>query len=157
MGLETLAIVAIAASVAAGGVAAYSSYQQGQAAKDQAKYEAKVNSTNQIAAQHQADFELAQMREKYRKIRGTQTAAAASSGLGSSLLSEVYNNANMQEDLDTLGLLYSARTNAVALQQRSQLSNMRGKQGAFEGNLGAASSILSTAGDVYGAYPTLSQ
>lgn len=155
MGLETLAFAAISLAVA--GTAAYSSYQQGQAAKQQGKYNAQAQTINQKTTQQQADFETGQVREKYRRLRGAQVASAAASGLSSDgSFSDLVFDTNMQEDLTILSTLYQSKVQITGQEQKKTLSLMQGKQGQQAGNMAAAGSLLSAGGSFIGGYPTLS-
>jgi len=154
MGYDVIIFAAISAISA--GVGAYSSYQQGKAAKEQADYNAKTARINQQTTQQQADAEMQRVREKYRRVRGAQTAAAAASGLQSDgSLSDLFRDTNFQEDLDILNTMYKAKTMIVGEENKRQLSIMQGKQGYQAGMLGAAGSLLSGASSAYGDYPTV--
>lgn len=95
MGVETLAIAAIATSVIGAGVSAYGQYQQGQAQRQQAQYQSAVADLNaqtarrnsSLASQNAAYVEAGaakQIDERARRIRavqGAQRAALAANGL----------------------------------------------------------------------------
>lgn len=156
MGLETIALISIGLSAISGGVAAYSSYQQGQAAKDQADYNAAVERNNQAATAQQADYSLSRVREKYRRVRASQSAAASASGmLSGGSLNDLLQDTNFQEDLDGLSVLYKSKVDITGSEQRSILAKAEGKQAQIAGNYGAASSLLSAGADITAKLPTL--
>jgi hypothetical protein len=99
---------------------------------------------------------MQRVREKYRRVRGAQTAAAAASGLQSDgSLSDLFRDTNFQEDLDILNTMYKAKTMIVGEENKRQLSIMQGEQGYQAGMLGAAGSLLSGASSAYADYPTV--
>jgi hypothetical protein len=150
----TLAYLSIAASLAAGGVAAYSSYQQGKAADDQAQYNAQAERINQRSTQKQADADVQRIREKYRRVKAGQQASAAANGLFSSgSFGDLSFDTNLQEDLDVLSTLYKSKVQITGSDQRRSLGLMQGAAGRQAGNMGAVGAGLSGIGDAYAAYP----
>lgn len=154
MGYEVIAYAAIAALST--GYAAYSSYQQGKAAQTQAKYNAEAAAINQRVTQRQADSDVSKIREKYRRVRGSQRAAAAASGLhNDGSLSDLFMDTNLQEDLDILTTLYQAKTQIVGQENNKRVSLMQGNQAMQGAKLAATGSLLSGAGDIYANYPIM--
>lgn len=95
-GIETLAIASLAVSAVGAGVGAYSSIQQGQAAKAQAEYEAQVAEQNaklddlrKAQTLTQSEIEKQNLAVRTAQLRGQGRNAYASSGValgsGSSL------------------------------------------------------------------------
>src|SRR5688572_20904436 len=80
--------IALGATLVSGVVSAYGQYQQGQAANDAAKYQAKVAENNAIMAERSAKdaeargaIEQSQIRLRTRLLLGSQKATYASRGI----------------------------------------------------------------------------
>lgn len=182
MGVETLAVAAIAASVIGTGVSAYGAYQQGQAASTQARYQQQIAVINQqtatrnqaLANRNAAYTEAAGARavdDRARQIRGvigSQRAAQAANGLiineGSAL--------DLQEDTAMLGGLainevrddagrrasgfriqgLNAQDEARAASARGQAYAAAADSASTAGWLGATSSILTGASNTFGRW-----
>jgi len=159
MGVETLLIIAAASSAVGGALSAFSSIQQGRQANAMAKYNANVSNENAKATQFQSDIELQNVRSKYRRLRGTQDATAAASGIAGGSFTDILTDTKMQEDLDTMGLLYKTKTTAQGYNNQATLSLAAGRNAQSQGMLNAAGTIIGTAGKTAGImsnYPTLS-
>jgi hypothetical protein len=156
MALEASTLIYLALTAVSVGVSAYSSHQAGKAAEDQADYNAKVERNNQAAMSQQADYDVDRTREKYRRIRASQKAAASASGLlpGGSL-NDLLQDTNFQEDLDELSILYKAKLNITSSEQQRTLGLMEGKQARTAAKFGVATSLLSGSADAVAKYPTL--
>lgn len=134
----------------------YSSYQQGQAAKQQGKYNAQVARINQQATRDQTDMDMAVTREKYRRARGAQMNAAARSGLdiGGSLSDLVFDT-NQQESREIMTSLYKAGVMVTQQENNRALSLAQGRQGATAGYYGMAGALASGVAGGIANYPTI--
>lgn len=149
----TIALIATAASTVVG---AYGQYQQGQAANDAAKYNAKMSEYAAQDAQRRGEEEAAAIQRKAASLKSSQRAAQAARGLDVS-----YGTAgDLQDETDFFGQMDSATARANAAQQawsyRAQgtLARAEGRAAAYQGTLGAAGTLLSGAGQVASKWPT---
>lgn len=152
-GTEIIYLVALVGTAAIGG---YSAYQQGQQARDTAKFQEAVTNNNRKALQYQSDAEANRIRAKYRMIRGAQNAAYAKNGVtvdGS--VSDIFADTNMQEDLDLMATLYKGKQAMVGEQARGNLLRAQGKNAYDQGILNAAGSVMSSAASGVGNYPSI--
>ena len=141
-------IMAIGAVVSAGAATA-SAVQQKQAAD----YNAKMAQQTALAKETQTNENIRRSRMQNQQILGAQRVAGATSGsaMSGSLLTAYGANAGILEghvaDLATQGT-----SEKMALLNQAKLYNMQGNA-ALVGGIGqAAGTLLSSAGDVYGAY-----
>jgi len=134
---------------------------QGQAAKQQAEYQAAVARNNQIIAEQNKQYatqageaEAQAQSFKNRRILGGITAGQAASGiqLDSPTLSDVREGSEQTLRLDTQNIMQNAllRARGADIQARSYgaeagLQDMRASQASTAGFLGAAGSLLSGA------------
>lgn len=157
----TIALASLAASVAGTGVAAYSSYRQGQQAQAEGQYNAQVASNQAINARNAAEVAAQNREEQTRRILGAQRTATGASGItteGSPLLDMMYSVE--QGALDAARIRYSGAQTAGAYQAESRLQRYRGGQGARAGSLAAGTTLLAGLGsvgmsyyDIYGKKP----
>ncbi len=159
-----MAITSAVATVAATAVSAYGAIQQGQAAQNQADYQAAVDRNNQQVAEWQAADALdrgaeaeRQHRTRVQQVLGSQRAAMASNGLdlssGSPL--DILSDTAMFGELDALTIRSNAEREAYGHRVRSQdfaasaqLAQMRGSSAATAGMVGAGSTLLTGTGKV---------
>lgn len=150
MGVETLLIASIAASVVGTGISAYSSYQAGKAQQSLNNYNAAVN--DQAAADAARDGRILanEQRRKNESIKARQRALYAKAGVvtatGSPLLVQVEQAGQLE--LGALETQQQANVKAVQLRQQAQLDRMAGKIARTTGNLNAAATVLQGAGSV---------
>lgn len=145
------------ALMAAGTMAsAYGTYQQGQAANDAAKYNAKMAEYAAQDAQRRGEEEAAAIQRKASSLKSSQRVAQAAHGLDVG-----YGTAqDLQDETDFFGQMdaATARTNAAnqAWSYRSQgkLARAEGRAAAYQGALGATGTLLSGAGQVASKWPT---
>lgn len=152
----TIALIATAATAAGTVVGAYGQYQQGQAANDAAKYNAKMAEYGAQDAQRRGEEEAAAIQRKAASLKSTQRAAQAARGLDVSYGSA----ADLQDETDFFGQMDAATARANAAQQawnyRAQgtLARAEGRAAAYQGALGATGTLLSGAGKVASKWPT---
>jgi hypothetical protein len=148
-----MAYVAVAAMVVAAAVTAYSTVQQGNAAKASEDYNAAVARNNALQAQQAAAGNEATAARRSQLILGTERAAAGAAGVdpnsGSPL--NLMTDTAQQTTLDALKIRYGGATQSGAYLNSGTLDIYQGNQAAAAGRLGATSTILSSAGRAYGA------
>src|SRR4029453_2836615 len=146
-GTEILLIAAIAATVVAAGVSAYSSYQQGQQQQKAYKYNAKVAKNQAEIAKQQQDFAARQQRERDRRARATARALQSTTGVdvteGSSLLVDVDNA--RQAEMNAAAARYTGEAQQSAFADRAALSRYQGNLAAEQGAIGAGGAPLARA------------
>lgn len=123
-----LAITALATSVAGTGLQVMGQIQQGKAAEQQAKYNAKVQENNAILAEAQAKDALTRGREEERSKRiasaqmeGTQRAAFSANNvaLESGSPADVLEYTAAQNELEALTIRNSAEREATGYKARA--------------------------------------
>lgn len=173
MGIETLAIASLGASVAGAGVSAYGAIQKGQAESASAQYMAAVARNNsQIAlANAQRSRETGDLRAmaegfKTGALLGRQTTIQAANGLDVAVGSPVDVRASTAElgRLDALTIAHNASKEAFGYETQStnflneaQLRQMAAKNAEEAGTIGAVSSLLggaSSFGDKWMSFST---
>ena len=146
-------IAAAAAVVVAGGVQAYSQYQQGQMAEAVAKYNADVSEMEAQQADMEAREEIARMRARNKELLSERRADIGASGVvgfsGSPL-------AVLGEEAGRLELqaLDTARASELNLRRgysQGRLSRMEGAAASKGATLQAGATFLSSVGRAYGA------
>lgn len=143
MGLETLVIVGIAASLAAGAVGAVGAIQQGKAVKRAEQYNAKVKENDAIAKKQQSAFATDRLRERRSMIRGREITAASKSGRGlSGSVGDVMFSNDVQTELSAMSELYKGTIDANRDYAGAQLHRMAAKNAVTQSYYQAGSSIL---------------
>ena len=144
MGVETLAFAAIAASLAGAGISAYSSYQQGQAQNDMAKYNAKVaenQATSEADVAHENSKRQREMnRRQLSAIRSRMAGSGVSQSQGSSL--DVLGAAASELELQTLDLFREGEAKQTAYRNQAGIERWQGEQAATAGKIGAIGSLI---------------
>lgn len=144
-----------------GAMSAMGSIAQGQAAKDQADYQAAVARQNQQIANQYADQELQKGNAEYenqeRKTRaalGAQLSAQGASGLdvNSGSLVDIRQSTAELGKLDSLTTYnnaeksaYGYKVKATSFANDAQLYDMKGDNAQMAGWIGAGSSLLGAA------------
>lgn len=147
----TIALIAKAASTVVG---TYGQYQQGQAEKDAARYNAKMAEYGAQDAQRRGEEEAAAIQRKAASLKSTQRAAQAARGLDVSYGSA----ADLQDETDFFGQMDAATARANAAQQawnyraQGKLARAQGKAAAYQAKLGAAGTLLTGIGQVAGKW-----
>jgi hypothetical protein len=154
-----------AAAAAASAYSVYSS-SRAQAAADRANanaadYNAKVAAQNAQIARAQAGSREDQLREQQRQFLARQRAAAAESGFdpGSGTLGLVQEQSADRAELDALMVRYGGELDARGYGNQATLDayqggvlRMQAGNAIRAGNIGAASSLLSSAATGYSSY-----
>jgi hypothetical protein len=162
MGLETIAVAALAASV---GTQAYGQYQSGKAAEADAKNQsailarnAQIDEQNARAAGDMARQKVRQGRTAAGTLLADNRALLAESGAvptGSALLAMGHSASELENDLQqgfANDLLVSDTYTNQAVNSRLQgrAARMRGRSAKRNSYIGAGSTILSGAAKTYG-------
>ena len=156
MGLEiaTIAYLSLAASVAGGGMAAYNSYEQGQAQKKLNNFNAQV--MDQAARDKDRDALILANAQRARneKLMGKQRALYAKSGVSFDTGTPLMVQAEQagQLEMAALEIETTASNEAARMRQQAVVDRMTGAAAGRAGTLGATSTILSTAGSVGSTY-----
>lgn len=164
----TLAIISIGATVASTAMGAVSAMQQGEAAKDAAKYQAGVARQNQqlanraaLDAQQRGQIEADQRRLVGRHILASQRTQFAANGidLGSDSVEDVQGSQAQLNELDALTIENNAEREAYGLRlegrnygQAAQMYKYQGKNAAAEGKMNAFGTVLAGGGQVAGQW-----
>lgn len=144
MGVETLAIASIAASLAGAGFSAYSSYQQGKSQEAMGEYNAK-NLENAATAEADVSAENASRqrdanRRQLSAIRAQQAGSGVVTNRGSSL--DVLGTAASELELQTLDLFRESGARQVGYANQAAVGRWEGSQAATAGKIGAIGSLI---------------
>jgi len=139
-------------SIAGTAVAVYGVYQQGQAQKSAADYNARLAGQNAVIARQQADLRARQQdrlnRMRLGTIRATQGAAGGAQDEGS-VLDIIADNA-MQGELQRQEIMYEGELKARGYQGTAALDRMQGKAAGKAAAIGAGSALLGGASKTAG-------
>lgn len=159
MGIETMAIAALTTTAIGGTVSAVNTYQQGKAQNALNQRNAQI--ADQAALDRERDSRILAnaQRDRNRKLMSRQRALLAKSGVIADTGSPLALQAQQAGELEMAALDAERTGNVEASQLRQQavLDRMAGRAAKRAGTLGAAGTILSTAGSVgfnyaYGRY-----
>ena len=162
------ATVAAAAAVASVGVGAVGAYQQSQAAKSQANYQAAIANNNAIAARQNAErirqeagIAEDEQRERIARTKGAAVAALAANGLlvddsADSTAQQTLQDIAAEGEYDVLRIRdkYEQEERAAILQGQNydaQGALMRLKADAQNPAFAAGATLLEGASSIYGA------
>ena len=149
MAVATTTAIALGIAAVSAGLGAYSSIQQGQAAKSAAEYNAAVARNNAAASQTQASEEAARSRSRTRRALSSQRAQFAKSGAmvsGSAL--DVLYDSSIQGEMDALSIEYRGAVEANRYMAQAGLNRMEGRSASQAGYLQGAGSILGGASNM---------
>lgn len=160
----TLTIVATALTAAAAGTQMYGQYQEGQAAKEQAQYQAQVAENNSLAATYAAQDARARGRQaeldqraKNRLARGNYRANAAQRGVlvDSGSAGEALVDAAGVGEVDALMIRSNAEREALGYESQgrefmgeSRLRRASGRNAVRAAALGNVSTLLTAGSSV---------
>jgi hypothetical protein len=153
MGIETLAIVAIAATVAGAGVAAYSANEQAKSQQKMANYNASLMDSE--AAQRNADARTAANAQRAQNdaLRAKQRALYAKAGVvsaGTPLLVQAEQAATME--LAALDIERTGNLEAARMRSQADMDRMSGRAARSAGRLQVAGTVLQGAGSSSSMY-----
>lgn len=126
-------------------VSAYSSYEQGQAAADMARYNQQIAANEAIAARQKAEYDERQHRRNITQVKGTQRAAAAAQGGELLDMGDVFDMTEEQAEVDALAIRYGGKMASSAAQQSGTIAGMQGQQARRQSYAQAGSTLLSGA------------
>jgi len=153
------AIPWIVAAISVAGTAAgtYSAIEQGNAAEDASKRNAKAQNTNARVAAEQAQYAADRQRSENRRRLGAQRAAGAKSGidLSGGSFNDVLLDTSVQGEMDALASIYQGQATASAYQSSARNSLLEGRAAKQAGYLRAGSTLLSGASQTASAWPSL--
>ena len=141
-GAET-ALIALA--VAGTGTAAAGQYQQGQAQKQAAEFNAAIAKNQAIAARQKAAFDASRQRSATADLLARQRAAIAAAGVsleGTPL--ELLEATAEAGELDAQVIIYGGELQSAGFRSQSELS--RFTAASSDGMLGAGATLLTGAG-----------
>lgn len=144
MGLATAAV--ITTTVISAGVSAYGQHQQGQSAKQAAKFNARVQENEAKRIEMEGRESLRRKRQENRSRIGAARARLGMSGVtmeGSPL--EVMADAAGKLELEALEESRQSKAQSQRLRTQAGITLWEGKQQARAGNIGAGATILSGA------------
>lgn len=142
-----MAIIAVAAAA----VSAYGAIQQGQAAKQQAKFNATVAQQNAQAARANSVMQQEQQqRETYKRLGAIRANQGASGGTMEGSALDVLGETAAQSELEKQNLAYRGEMQVRGHTNTASLDLMQGKQAAKAANIQAAGTLLQAAGTAYG-------
>lgn len=149
-----MGITAAVVGIIAAGVSAYGSYESGQSQKEAAEYNAEVQRNAAKAEIQSGNIKAQEMRDKARKIAGTQAATFGAAGLDttSGTASDILSETRMFGELDALRAINNAESAAYGLKAQSELDLFQGRAAARGGMLTAGGTLLAGATRAYTDY-----
>lgn len=149
-----MGITATITSIIAAGVSAYGSYESGQSQKEAAEYNAEVQRNAAKAEIQSGNIKAQEMRDKARRIAGTQAATFGAAGLDttSGTPSDIITETRMFGELDALRAINNAESAAYGLKAQSELDLFQGRAAARGGMLTAGGTLLAGATRAYTDY-----
>lgn len=150
---STVMAIAAVVAVVGSGISAYGMYQQGQAQKNVANYNAKLQENSAIAARQEAESAAKQIRDRSDRIRGSQVAATSKSGLMlSGSVNDVMYDSAINSELDALTMIYKGQRSAETLHSQSLITSYEGSVAGELGTIGAGATLLTGATQGLGYY-----
>lgn len=141
----------ITMAVVATGFQAISAIQQGNAAKAEADYQAKIASQNADIAAAQTEAAKDKQDRERRLRMGAMRAGAGASGVGSESFGDIISSSAMQEELDLLTIESEGLLTQRDYQAQSSLLKTQGKNAQTSGYMTAGAKVLGGASQIYGA------
>lgn len=143
----------LAVTIAAAAASAYAAYESGQQQSAAAKYNAKLQENEAIAAQNAAQVEAQRRREENLSEARRTRALIGASGTeeaGSSLLALLENVQAGERDAQLIA--YGAELQASSHRGQAGYYKLRSRQAEREGMIGAGTSLLTSSARIGGAY-----
>lgn len=149
---EPLTIASIGATLAAGGLGAYASYKQGQAAKDAAYRTAATQDAAAASAVARGDVAAGRTLQRGSQVEGAARAAFGASGVQADVGSagDVGKQIKLVSDLDAIMIQNNAAYQAYALHLGAANTRQQGDYAERSGTLNAIGGIIGTVGKVAG-------
>jgi hypothetical protein len=133
------------ATLAAGGISAFSAYQQGRTQQDFANYEAAQAEADARASKGEAKVEAERLRKAGKRATAEANASLAASGqdLASAGAIGINREITRGAEEDAYFALLGGENRAARLNAGATMSRARGSAAAQAGRLGAFSELLS--------------
>lgn len=150
---STALLIAAGATAVGAGVAAYSSYQAGQATKRLMNFNAKLAEQDAMVRERDGRILANAQRDQNRRLLARQRALYGAAGVdmtGTPLLVEAEQAGQLE--MAALEVERSASIEAGRARQQAVIDRMQGKAAARSGALNAAGTILQGAGQSAGLY-----
>jgi len=142
-GLEIVAAISAAATVASGVVGAMGAMQQGKAQSQAANYQAQVADRNAKMSRSQAAVEQDDQRRENMRQLGAIRAAYGGTGIemaGSPL--DVLEDTSIEQELDVERIGYRGELRALGETDKANLARAEAENAKSAGAIGAVGSIL---------------
>lgn len=139
-------------SLIAAGISAYASISSAQTQEKATKYNYKVQKHAADDAVMQGNIRAQEIRERARKVAGTQAAGMAASGLDTTVgtPAAMLNETALYGELDALRTINNGQRQAWGLESQSEIELWQGRNAKRAGYYQAAGSLLSGATKAYG-------
>lgn len=131
-----------ALSILSTGFKVISALGQGNAAQDQANYNAQVENNNAIAARQQASFDERRLRKQILLSEGSNRNRASAAGGDLLDMGDVFDDNSSESEVDALAIRYGGETRARASEQRATLAQMEGRLAKRKAFTSAGSSLI---------------
>jgi hypothetical protein len=140
----------LVATAVAGGISAYSSYQQGQVQKKVAENNAVMAGYAAEDAQRRGELDAQRIQRETSQLSGRQRGLMAARGLdlGAGTPSEILDQTDFFGETDVGTARLNAAREAWGYRAEGQSQLAQGRAAAQQGNLEAFSTLLGTAGSV---------
>jgi len=140
-----------ALSAAAAGISAIGAISQGQAAKNQANFQAAVQQQQAARERQEAAAREEDFRRQQSRLMAARRAMGGASGVDFSTGSPLLSTEDFagEIELNALRIRNQGDVNATRLEQSAQLQRMSGKNASRQGFFKAGASLLSGAGEIY--------
>lgn len=137
-------------TIAGAVISAISAYQQGQAGKAAANYNAVVAEQNANASRQQAAMQATQIeRDKALRLGSIRAAQAASGGTMAGSALDVIGDTASQYELQRQDAIYRGELQARGYMNTAQLDRANASASARRGTMAAGASLLQGAGTFY--------
>jgi hypothetical protein len=140
MSIETIALVSA-------GVGAVGSLVAGVSQAGQARRAAKVADANASEAVRQGEAEAGLIRERARRLRGSNRAAAGASGVDISSFADALDDSDISSELDALTTIRNAKMQANNFKAEARASRSGSGAALAGGLIGAGTQALSGFGN----------
>ena len=153
--MAALTSIALATSIAGTGIAAYGQIRQGKAERRAALANAEAAELNAELTLEQGRVAESLIRREGRAAIGDMTAARGASGLAMGFaLEDVFQQAELDVELDALTQRYNSRIEAEGFRSQAGLDRMAGRNARRAGNIGAAATLLGGTATTLSRWPT---
>lgn len=145
-----MVVAAVVLAVAAAAVAAAGAIQQGKATEQAMEYNAKVAEVQGEQARLNAGYEEGRQRDRAERLRSSQLAAYAKSGVayeGSPLL--VVEGSAVEAEMDALAIRHAGSIENARMKAQAAADRMAGRQARVSSYYQAGSTLLSGASKAF--------